>query len=85
MQSVMLMFKQDVSPEDQEHVLTKLNARQGVIKAARLKPEARNPDVLRMAFVYVDDSLNVQTLLDQLSKLPEIDSASLPPQRGLVT
>jgi len=85
MRSVVFNFKASTAQKDQDQVLARLNTHAGVIRAARLKPEAQDPDVRRMAFAYVDDSLDVEILLTQLSHFPEIDSASLPARRHLIT
>ncbi len=84
MRSVMFTFRSGVQPEEQDEVLKAINEWKTVSKAGRLKPGAKHPLVLRMAYIYVKDGSSVEQVVERLSELPEIESASVPTERYLV-
>lgn len=84
MQSVMFTFKSDVSPERQKAILDEIENWASISKASRLKPDATNPAVLRMAYAYVEDDSRAEEVVKKLSSIKEIDEASLPARRSLV-
>lgn len=84
MRSVTFNFRPDVSIEQQDHVLERINTWSDVRKASRLKPGAKHPALSRMAYAYVTGDADIAGLVGRLSNLPEIESASIPPTRRLV-
>ena len=84
MKSVMFSFKTNVAPDKQDAILEEIGAWDEVTKASRLKEDAKNAEVLRMAYVNVEDNGGAQQVVERLSEIPEIESASLPAQRKLV-
>ena len=84
MQSVMFSFKSSVAPDKQDAILEEIEAWDEVTKASRLKEDAKNATVQRMAYVNVEDKGGAQQVVERLSEMPEIESASLPAQRRLV-
>ena len=84
MQSVMFTFKSDVAPDQQDAILEEIEAWNEVTKASRLKEDAKNAVVLRMAYANVADNSGAQQVVERLSEMPEIESASLPAKRKLV-
>ena len=84
MRSVTFNFRPDVPPEQQDEVLEHINAWDAVRRASRLKPDAQHPLLLRMAYATAADDADLEDLRARLSELPEIESASIPPQRRLV-
>ena len=84
MRSVMFTFRPGVQLEEQDEILKTINDWKTVSKAGRLKPSAKHPLVLRMAYAYIKDGSDVEQVAEQLSELPEIESASVPTERYLV-
>jgi len=84
MQSVVFSFKSNVAPDKQDKILEQIESWDEVTKASRLKEDARNAEVLRMAYANVEDHSGAQQVVDRLSEMPEIESASLPAKRKLV-
>ncbi len=84
MKSVMFSFHPDVPVNRQKAILDEIGSWQQVVKAAWLNPDTRQADILRMAYAYVDSQMDVQEVVERLSKLSEIESASLPTRRKLI-
>lgn len=84
MRSVTFTLRRGLSPEREERVLSEISAREGVVKAARLKPDAKDPTIRLMGFAYLEDSADPEALVTFLSQLPEVESASVPATRGLI-
>ncbi len=84
MRSVVFKFRSTVSPEQPDAVLAQINTWEGVSKAGHLKPDARSPEVLRLCYAYIEDNANLAALVERLSRLPEIESASPPAERRLI-
>jgi hypothetical protein len=82
--TVTFNFRPDVSPARQDDVLERISTWRDVRKASRLKPGAKHPLLSRMAYAQVTDDADVDNLIGRLSKLAEIESASIPATRGLV-
>ena len=86
MRSVGFTFNPDVSPEQQDSVLDKINNWVEISLAKRLKPDARKQDILRMAYAYINENADTTDIIKRLSGLSEIDpeSISIPTDRHLV-
>jgi hypothetical protein len=84
MQPVMFTFRPGLSREDQDRVLDMINSLDGVTRAARLKPDAHDPDTARMACAFVDDVTDPGRIVVTLSHIPQIEVASSPSARGLI-
>jgi hypothetical protein len=82
--SVTFNFHPDVSTDRQDGVLERINTWGDIRQASRLKPGAKHPLLLRMAYAHVRDDADINGLIGRLLKLPEIESASIPPTRRLV-
>ena len=84
MRSVMFNFRADVSADRQDEVLERVNSWAAVRKASRLKPDAKNALVRCMAYAAVEEDADIEKLVERLSELPEVESASVPAERRLV-
>ena len=84
MRSVMFNFAPQVPAQQQEEVLRQIGAWDSISKTARLSPGARHPDVLRMGYAYVEDDADIDSVVQRLSALPEIESAHVPAERRLL-
>ncbi len=84
MRSVMFNFRPNVPLEEQDALLVQINTWNGISRAAHLKPDAKNPALLRMCYAYVSDQAELEALVERLSALPEIESASIPAERRLL-
>jgi hypothetical protein len=84
MRSVMFNFRPDVPLEEQEALLAKINTWNGISRAARLKPNAQKAAILRMCYAYISEKAEPEVIVERLSALPEIESASIPAERRLL-
>jgi hypothetical protein len=78
------MFKSGISLQQQKSVLQEIDEWKDVDKILYLLPNSDHPDIRRMVNTYVNDEADIDEVVQQLEQLPEIESASVPPQRGLV-
>jgi hypothetical protein len=83
MVAVTFNFRPEATPEEQDEVLQAISAWREVQKASRLKPEAKHPLLLRMAYANVDDSADVDGVVERLARLPQVEGTSVPPKRRL--
>ena len=84
MRSVMFNFRPDVPLEEQDALLAEINTWDGISRAARLKPDAQKTAILRMCYAYISEQAEPEVLVERLSALPEIESASIPAERRLL-
>lgn len=84
MRSVMFNFRPDVPLEEQDALLAKINTWNGINRVARLKPDAQKTAILRMCYAYISEQAEPEVLVERLSAIPEIESASIPTQRRLL-
>lgn len=84
MYSVMFNFRPDVPIERQDALLSQINTWNGINRAAHLKPDAKNPALLRMCYAYVSSQAELEVIVEHLSELLEIESASIPAERRLL-
>jgi hypothetical protein len=82
MAQVLFSFKLDVPDDRREQILADLRRAAAVTSAAPLKPDARQPSLRRHCYAVVDDDA-ASGLVDDLRGRQEIDSADLPPRRGV--
>jgi hypothetical protein len=81
MKPVMFTLKRGLSRKDQEVTFTTIKSLDGVTRAGLLKPDALDAEIARMAYAYVDDDTDLDRFVLKLSRLPEIETASIPSQR----
>lgn len=74
-------FDASTSPAVRRDVLDQIRRWEGVVSAQLLKPDARNPDVARMAYVVLADDVDADAVAEQLVRMDAIESASLPARR----
>lgn len=84
MRSISITFHEGVSPEKRKAVLKKINKWKVVKEAGQLMPESKNAGIQRMAYAYLEDVAEIEDVSKKLNEIPEIDSASEPPERQLV-
>lgn len=84
MRSVMFNFRPDVPRDEQDAALARISDWSAINKASRLKPEAKNPLLQRMAYAYLEDDADIEKVVERLNDLPEIESASAPTSRHLI-
>ena len=80
-QPVMLLFRSGLPPAQQSGLLQTLTEWDGIAAARPLVPEATNPIVARMAYVYAVEGVDIKALCERLEDLDEIESATLPAAR----
>ena len=84
MRSITFNFHPGVSTTQQDEALKRINAWSTVSLASRLKPGAKSPLLQRMAYARVEDDADIDEIVERLTKLPEVESASVPASRRLV-
>ncbi len=85
MDSIVFDFRLDVPLAQQDVLLGQINTWHGVSQAGHLKPGAKSPAIVRMCYAYVRDRGELQVLTEKLSALAEVESASIPAPRQLLT
>jgi hypothetical protein len=84
MQTIGLTFRPEVPRARREAVLDAMRRAPGVVNAAFLKEGSQHPAIARMAYISLAAKADVEGLLSRARGLPEIETASLQPQRRLV-
>ena len=84
MQQVFFNIKPDVSKQQAETVLSRIRSWDAVESAVPLLPDADVPEIARMCFAAVKETADPQTVLEELSRLTEVEAVSLPPERDLL-
>jgi hypothetical protein len=84
MQAVNFKFRSNCSGNEQKAVLAEIQGWGEVRSAAQLKPEAKNPEVRRMAYAYLQKGAAPEEVVRKLNALDGIEVASIPAERRLV-
>jgi hypothetical protein len=84
MKSVSFRFRAEVSTKTRERTLDKVRHWKGVTSAGLLKGESRDPDVARMAYVRVDDEVDVGEVVGKLRDMEEIETPAEARERRLI-
>ena len=79
----MFVFRAEVPLDRQDAVLAEIRSWHTNGSVDRLTPEAKQPDLLRMCYAYLEDDADADAVVQRLLELPEIESASLPTRRRL--
>jgi hypothetical protein len=85
MDSIVFDFRLDVPRAQQDTLLGQINTWHGISQAGHLKPDAKHPAIGRMCYAYVSDRNELQVLTEKLLALAEVESASIPAARQLLT
>jgi hypothetical protein len=72
-----------VPPDQQDAVIAAVQVVDGVTAAFRLAPESTVPEILRMGVATVADGAEQADVVDRLRLVPGVESADIPPPRGL--
>lgn len=83
MRSIEINFHHNIKPEQQKAVLDKINRWDSIEAAGHIMPDSSDENIKRMAFAYVKDDAKIEAVSKQLEELPEIETASIPPERYL--
>lgn len=84
MAKLFFRFQEHASEENQAQVQKEILKRPGVRAVARIDPSATMDSLRRLWYVDVADDKAAADLVTQLREHDDIQSADLPPQRGLV-
>lgn len=84
MRSLTFSFKPEVSQQLQENALAEINSIEGIHLARLLKPDAKDPEVRRMGFVYVKDEADIENIRNQLAGLEVLNDPTDPTARQLI-
>ncbi len=85
MDTIFFDFRLDVTRSQQDKLIAEINTWQGISQVGHLKPDAQNPEIVRMCYAYITDRSDLQVLTEKLSALAEVESASIPASRQLLT
>jgi hypothetical protein len=83
MQAITFLFRNGLTSEQQDFILKQVGTWKSIYKAMRLNPASHHPDISRMAYAYINEDMEAERVVKQLSELPDIESASLPAKRTL--
>ncbi len=83
MRQIEITFHRNVKPEQQKVVLEKINGWSSIEAAGHLMPDSDDANVRQMAFAYVKDDAKIKAVSKQLEKIPEIETAPVPPIREI--
>lgn len=78
-------FRPTTSPPQRESALREIGAWAEVDQAGLLHPELSSESLGRVCVATVAAGVAPETLLERLTSLPEVESASLPAERYLVS
>jgi hypothetical protein len=84
MRSILFNVRPGVAEEERELLLKHLGQIDGILKVAALRSGAKNAAVQRMYYAQVTDETDIDSLRAQIAALPNVESADLPSERGLV-
>jgi hypothetical protein len=84
MRTVVFDFKADVPEGRQDEVLEQIGGWEHVVKASRINPGAKRPEVRKMSVVYLSDDADPNAVRDALAALPEVEAAATPADRRIV-
>lgn len=85
MDSIVFDFRLDVPRTQQDALLGQIKTWHGISQVGHLKPDAQQPTIVRMCYAYVTDRGELQVLTEKLLALAEVESASIPAPRHLLT
>jgi hypothetical protein len=80
----MFTFRPNVSREQQDAILDQLDGWAEIHKTARLKPDTKYPEILRMCYAHLEDSADIESTAQKMEDLPEIEAAEIPADRQLI-
>ena len=81
MKAIMFTLRPGITPEQQEALLSHVRSWEGVTQAATLDPEAEDPDIRHIGYAYLGEDADPEAVVRRLMSLPEVASASVPPER----
>lgn len=84
MRSIFFNLRAGVGQHEREALMQRLGRVKGVHKVAGLRPDAKNIAVQRMCYAQVTDDADVNSVKELIVTLPEVESADLPAERGLL-
>jgi hypothetical protein len=83
-QSIVFTIRAGLDSDERHLVLERVGTFPGVHRAAALSPHAKNPETQRMCYAYVADGADVESIRREIAAQPEVETAAIPAQRGLV-
>jgi hypothetical protein len=83
MRSIVFNVRPEVGNEERTSLLDRLGRLPGIHRAAALSPNSKSAVARRMCYAYVNNDADIETVRDQIARLPEVESADVPAQRGL--
>lgn len=81
MRCVIFAFRPWVSPWEQEEVLSEINRWEAVLRASKFGTRAGPPKSQPEYCAYVKEDAPVLALIQELTRLPQIESAFIPAPR----
>jgi hypothetical protein len=84
MRSIVFNVRPSISDEERNALLTRVAEFVGVRQAAALRPNAKHDVTRRMCYARVSDEADLEGLKTRIAALPEVESADIPAERGLV-
>ncbi|WP_457581007.1 hypothetical protein [Ensifer canadensis] len=83
MTDIMFTIRADVSIEQRDRVLGKIQDMPGVELAAPIKRDTTSKTLQRIHFARLTEASEVTNCLSAIREMPEVENASLPARRGI--
>jgi hypothetical protein len=83
LRSIVFNVRSGLDTAGRDQLLRHLESWPEIDRAAPLRPGAKSDSVSRMFFAYVSDGADVHRVVQQIEARPEVESASVPAQRGV--
>jgi hypothetical protein len=83
-QSVLFVFNEDTSEEDQNRLTSDLLESPGVYNVGLISPNSISPSLRRMWYAEVSDPMTATALIVQLRQQDNIESAEILPERNIL-
>src|SRR5262245_42513847 len=81
MKAIMFTLHLEITPEQQEAILSHVRSWESVTQVATLDPETEEPDIRHICYAYLGEDADPEAIVQRLMSLPEVASASVPPER----
>ena len=83
MRSITFTIRPHVAPTEQSAVLNRVSQVPGVHAAESFSPASKNATVRRLCYASVADEASLESVLQLVGALPEVESVEVPAARSL--
>ena len=83
MRAVTFSIRESVTPARRRTLLKEISAWPGITAGGFVDSTSKNKHVVRMGYAYIEEGTIAVDIVNRLKQVPEIESASVPPERRL--